>query len=267
MAVLIISGCFGLITIYANSLSNLVKSKLEIQLILNPSINDAKALIMQKDLQTKPYAASIDFVSKEEALKIMSQTLGENIQEFAGENPFFSSFLLTLEKKYAHADSLIWIKNELLAFKGVSEVYFQDNILDLVNKNIKNISYVFLAFGSMLLLLAITLINNAIKLHLHAQRFLIKTMQLVGATRFFIQKPYLGRAIFQGLIAALGSIASLYALLHYVQNAIPEIAILRNPLYEVYVFAAVLLFGFAISFLSTYFAVSKYIKLRTEELY
>jgi len=207
------------------------------------------------------------YVNKELAARNLTQDLGEDFVNFLGYNPLLSTVDVYLKADYANTKGIEALKTQISKNPVVKEVIYQSSLIDMVNKNINTISLVILAFAAILLVISVALINNTIRLAIYSQRFLIKSMQLVGATRNFIRKPFILIAALHGLIAAFIAIIILLGVLFYAQREIPEIVILRN--YTEFGFVLIFLVGVGIfiTAISTLFAVSKYLRLKIYDLY
>jgi cell division transport system permease protein len=265
--VLVMLGMLGLILVHAKNLSNYVKENIVLNIIVDEGAKETDVLQFQKDLNANPAVKQTQYVNKELAARNLTKDLGEDFVNFLGYNPLLSTVDVYLKADYANNKSIEALKAQIGKNPVVKEVIYQSSLIDMVNKNINAISLVILAFAAILLLISIALINNTIRLAIYSQRFLIKSMQLVGATRNFIRRPFVLIAALHGLIAAIIAIIILLAVLFYAQREIPEIVILRN-----YVeFGFVLLFlvgvGIFITAISTSFAVSKYLRLKIYDLY
>ncbi|MBK1441070.1 FtsX-like permease family protein [Parapedobacter sp. ISTM3] len=265
--VLLMTGLLGLLLVHAKNLSNYVKENIVLNIIMNEGAGEGNVLAFQKELESDRYVLRSQYISKELAAKNLSQELGEDFVEFLGHNPLLSSIDVYLKAEYANTDSIETFIKKVSANDMVKEVVYQESLIDMVNKNIRTISIVILAFTAVLLIVAVALINNTIRLAIYSQRFLIKSMQMVGATRGFIRRPFLGYGILHGLLGALIAILLLLLTLHLGQREIPELVFLRNWFEFVVIFVVVALLGILISGLSTYFAVSKYLRLKSNELY
>ncbi len=224
-------------------------------------------LAYQKELESDNYVLRSEYISKELAAENLSKELGEDFVEFLGHNPLLSSIDIYLKAEYANTDSIQTFIKKVAAKEMVKEVVYQESLIDMVNKNIRTIGIVILAFTALLLVIAVALINNTIRLAIYSQRFLIKSMQMVGATKGFIRRPFLGYGILHGLLGALIAILLLLLTLHLGQREIPELVFLRNWFEFIVIFVIVAALGILISGLSTYFAVSKYLRLKSNELY
>lgn len=265
--VLLMAGLLGLILVHARNLSNHIKENIVLNIILDEKTDEKAALKLQEELNENDYVRSTHYISKELAARNLQQDLGEDFLEFLGYNPLSGSIDVHLKAEYAQQDS---IKNFITAAsknKEINEIIYQESLLDLVNKNIRIIGLVILAFATILLIIAVALINNTIRLSIYSQRFLIKSMQMVGATKGFIRKPFLGYGILHGLLGAVIAIILLILVLYLGQKQIPELILLENYFEFGLIFIGVILVGILISGISTYFAVSKYLRLRMTDLY
>lgn len=265
--VLFLLGLFSVLVMNAKLLSDHVKENLQVQIFLNDEAAQNDMKILEKQLEAYPFVKSLEFVSKEAAVRVLTDDLGENFVDFLGYNPLLASFNMTVSADFANTDSLSMIKGNLMKKEIIKEVLYQENALDLINKNINTVASVIAVFSLLLLFITITLINNSIRLSLYAQRFLIKSMQLVGATAWFIKQPYLRKSFLQGLLSVLIAGILLYAVLHLSDSQLPELKDFRNDSYTVYIGAAMLFLGLTISLVSTWFAISKYLRNKIDDLY
>ncbi|WP_353184173.1 permease-like cell division protein FtsX [Parapedobacter lycopersici] len=265
--VLLMTGLLGLILVHAKNLSDYVKENIVLNVIMNDGVSEGDVLAYQKQLEADPYVLRSEYISKELAAKNLSEELGEDFVEFLGHNPLLSSIDVYLKAQYANTDSIQPFIKKISANQLIKEVVYQESLIDMVNKNIRTIGIVILAFTALLLVIAVALINNTIRLAIYSQRFLIKSMQMVGATKGFIRRPFLGYGILHGLLGALIAILLLLLTLHLGQREIPELVFLRNWFEFIIIFIIVAALGILISGLSTYFAVGKYLRLKSNELY
>lgn len=261
------TGMLGLLLVHAKNLSNYVKENIVLNIIMNEGVSEGNVLAYQKELESDPYVLRAEYISKELAAENLSKELGEDFVAFLGHNPLLSSIDVYMKAEYANTDSIETFIKKVSAKEMVKEVVYQESLIDMVNKNIRTIGIVILAFTALLLVIAVALINNTIRLAIYSQRFLIKSMQMVGATRGFIRRPFLGYGILHGLLGALIAILLLLLTLHLGQREIPELVFLRNWFEFIAIFVIVAALGIIISGLSTYFAVSKYLRLKSNELY
>lgn len=265
--VLLMTGLLGLILVHAKNLSKYVKENIVLNIIVNDNVNEGDVLAMQKDLERDPYVLRTEYISKELAAKNLKEDLGEDFVEYLGHNPLLPSIDIYLKEQYANTDSIQTFIQKSAKNSRVKEIIYQESLIDMVNKNIRIISIVVLAFTIVLLIIAVALINNTIRLAIYSQRFLIKSMQLIGATRNFIRKPYLLYGIFHGLLGAMIAILLLIFTLQFAQKQIPDLVFLRNWYEFVTIFLIVVALGVVISGFSTYFAVTKYLRAKSHSLY
>jgi cell division transport system permease protein len=265
--VLLMTGLLGLILVHAKNLSNYIKENIVLNIILDEEAGEADALKLQTDLNKNNQILSTEYISKDLAARNLQQDLGEDFLEFLGYNPLSASIDVHLKAEYANQDSIQFFVKEVSANKLVKEVVYQESLLDMVNKNIRIIGLVILTFTVILLIIAVALINNTIRLSIYSQRFLIKSMQMVGATKGFIRRPFLGYGILHGLLGSIIAIILLIVVLYFGQQQIPELILLQNHFEFAIIFIGVIAIGILISGLSTYFAVTKYLRLRMNDLY
>jgi cell division transport system permease protein len=265
--VLVMLGMLGLIVVHAKNLSNYFKENIVLNIIVDEGAKETDVLQFQKELDANPAIKHTQYVNKELAARNLTKDLGEDFVNFLGYNPLLPTVDVYLKADYANTRSIEALKARIGKNPVVKEVIYQSSLIDTVNKNINAISLVILAFAVILLLISIALINNTIRLAIYSQRFLIKSMQLVGATRSFIRRPFVLIAALHGLIAAIISIIILLAVLFYAQKEIPEIVILRNYTEFGFVLLFLVGVGIFITAISTSFAVSKYLRLKIYDLY
>lgn len=265
--VLLALGILGLILVHAKNLSNYVKENIVLNIIVDEGAKEADVLQFQKELNANPAVKQTLYVNKELAAKNLTQDLGEDFVNFLGYNPLLSTVDVYMKADYANNKSIDSLKAHISKNPIVKEVIYQSSLIDMVNKNINTIGIIILGFGAILLIISIALINNTIRLAIYSQRFLIKSMQLVGATKGFIRKPFVLVAMLHGLIASFIAVIILLGLLYYAQREFPEIIIMGNYTE----FGILLLFlsglGIFITALSTTFAVGKYLRLKIYDLY
>jgi cell division transport system permease protein len=265
--VLFMLGLLGLILLHTKKLSDYVKENIGLTVVLKDSIREADINQFQKSLDAAHYVKSTEFVNKEQAAATLKQDLGEDFIQFLGYNPLLSSIDVHLKADFANSDSLRWIEKEITQNVNVKEIYYQKSLVDLVNENVKKIGLIILVFSSLLLVISIALINNSIRLSIYSKRFIIRTMQLVGATQGFIRKPFVFSGIRHGIYGALIAIALLIGIIYWAQSEIPELIVLQDVDLFASLFGIVLFLGIFITWICTYFAVRKYLRLKTDDLY
>ncbi|MNJ87639.1 Cell division protein FtsX [compost metagenome] len=265
--VLLMLGMLGLILVHAKNLSNYVKENIVLNIIVDEGAKETAVLQFQKELNANQAIKSTVYVNKEMAARNLTNDLGEDFVNFLGYNPLLSTIDVYLKADYANNKSIDALKASIAKNPIVKEVIYQSSLIDMVNKNINTIGLIILGFAAILLIISVALINNTIRLAIYSQRFLIKSMQLVGATRNFIRKPFILVAALHGLIAAFIAILILLGILFYAQKEIPEMIILRNYTEFGIVLASLIGVGVFITAISTSFAVSKYLNLKIYDLY
>lgn len=265
--VLLMLGVLGLILVHAKNLSIYVKENIVLNIIVDEGAKEADVLQFQKELNANPAVKQTQYVNKELAARNLTQDLGEDFVNFLGYNPLLSTIDVYLKADYANNKSIDALKAQISKNPAVKEVIYQSSLIDMVNKNINTIGLIILGFAVILLVISIALINNTIRLAIYSQRFLIKSMQLVGATKGFIRRPFVLIAMLHGLIASFIAVILLLGLLFYAQKEIPEIVILRNYTEFGIVLLSLVGVGIFITALSTTFAVGRYLRLKIYDLY
>lgn len=265
--VLFMLGSLLFVILNAKKLSDHVKESFRVQVFLKEDAKDADILKFKKLLEAEDFVVETKYITKEEAVQMMEEEIGENFVEFLGFNPLQASLDVHLESEYAHSDSLIWIEESILANPRVKEVVYQPDLIDLINQNIRKISMVVLGFSLLLLIIAIALINNTIRLSVFSKRFIIRSMQLVGATRGFILRPFVWQGIVNGIWAAILALLLIMGVLYFVKTELPELMNIQDIKTLVELFSMVVLLGIFISVISTIFAVNKYIRSDLSKLY
>lgn len=265
--VLFMLGLLGLIILHAKKLSDYVKESIGFSIILKENVKEVDIVQLQKTLDATEYVKYTEYITKEQAAESLKEDLGEDFISFLGYNPLLASIDVYLQADYANNDSIAWIEKELTANNKVKEVIYQKSLIKMVNENIKKISLVILGFSALLLLIAIALINNTIRLSIYSKRFLIKTMQLVGATKSFIRRPFVWKGILHGLLGSFIAIALLIGVIYLAQREVPELFELQDTDLFLAMFAIVVVLGIFMAWLSTTLAVRKYLRLKTEDLY
>ncbi len=265
--VLYVLGLFGLIALHANSLSAFVRENLLLQVFLDEEATAGPINQLYRELKVSPFTKSIQYINKEEASGLLKRDLGEDFVSFLDYNPLMASFNINLRADYARRDSILPVKARLNLHPIVKEVYYQENALQLLDEHADQVILIFGGLSLVLLITSLILINQSVKLSLFSQRFLIKTMQLVGATRSFIRKPYLIKALFNGFISGVLAVLLLVASMAVAQYRLPELAALQRWEQVGVLLAAVLGAGLFLSWFSTYTAISRYLRYNLEELY
>ena len=265
--VLFLLGLLGMLVLNAKRLSDYVKENIGFSVILEENVKEVDVILLQKSLDASEYVKSTKYITKEEAAEELKQELGEDFIEFLGFNPLLASIEVHLYADYANQDSIDLIEEDLQQYKQIKEVFYQKSLVSLVNENIRKISLIILVFSGLLLLVAITLINSTIRLSVYSKRFIINTMQLVGATRGFIRRPFLYRSAGNGIFAAFLAGGLLAGVLYAAQQEFRDIISFQDIEIVGILFLCVLIFGILINWISTFFAVSKYLRMKVDKLY
>lgn len=265
--VLFVLGLFGLLVINAKGIANEVKENFAITVLLSNEAPEVEVRQFQKSLELTPYVKSTEFISKDEAAEQLREELDEDFMEFLGYNPLLNSIEVRLKADYVTEEQLAFLEKEYTKKDFVKEVVYDKPLIQLMNENIERIGIFLIAGSVLLLLIAIALINSSIRLSIYSRRFLIKTMQLVGATKSFIRKPFIWTSLRHGIMGSVVALLFLSALIYYISLHVPGFTELQNPIKLALLYAGVVLSGILISMSCTFFALRKYLKLTTNQLY
>ena len=264
---LFIVGLMGLLVLNARNLSEYVKENISFSVILDEDVKEVDIIRIQKNLDAARYVKSTRYITKERAARELEEMLGEDFISYLGYNPLLPSIEVYLYAAYANPDSIQVIEKDIEQFSNVQEVYYQKSLVHLVNENIRQISIILIAFSLMLFLVSISVINNTIRLSVYARRFLINTMQLVGATNSFIRRPFLYKSAFHGMFAAIFANALMLGLIYMAQKEFAELFGFQDIQTIGMLFLAVIVLGIIINLISTFFAVTRFLRLKTDDLY
>ncbi|MDX2302485.1 MAG: permease-like cell division protein FtsX [Microscillaceae bacterium] len=271
--VLFIFGLCGLLILHTNQLGQIIRRNFELQIFLKHNLEQSELDDLRRTLINKPFTQKtkgkpdVSFISKEEAKTEFIQSTGEDFMRFLNDNPLRDSFVLKIKPEFYTNPQIIRIQKELEKIPGVFEVSYVKDLVITINRNIAMISLVLLLFGVFILLTVIILIDNTIKLALFSQRLLIRSMQLVGATDSFIQRPFIIQAMIQGSISGLISSCILFALLKYLHLQLPELILLYRLEDFLALICLLIVLGSLVGGLSAFRAVRKYLRLSLDELY
>lgn len=264
--VLFLVGLMSLLILNASRLSDYIQEHIGFTLVLQDDAQESDVLRLQKLLSATPYVKSSEYISKDQAAKKLSAELGEDFVEFLGFNPLFSSVELKIHAEYMNSENLLELEHTFLEYPEVKDVYYQRDLVNVINQNVNKIGAVLLGFTLLLLFIFTALINNTVRISMHNQRFSINTMKLVGATHAFIRKPFLRQSLISGVIGALIAITTLLSILLSYQNL--DIAFqINNTSSTVITMLLILIFGVLIATSSTFFSVNKYLRMKYEELF
>jgi len=265
--VLFLVGFLGLILLKTNSITQHFKEKVVLTIFLKDNAKSKDVEILKGELRKAPYTKSIVYISKKEAAEKYSEDIGENFLEFLGENPLKNAIDVSLNSEFVNPEEMEKIEKQLIIRSIVEEVVYDKPLIDLLTKNISRISFWVLLFSALFTLIAVVLINSSIRLSVYSKRFTIKTMQMVGATKKFIRRPFIWQSIKLGIIGALVSNAALIGFIIYINKMVPEIELLSDYKILGILFLVVIGLGILITWISTFFATQRFLNLRTDELY
>jgi cell division transport system permease protein len=265
--VLFLLGMLGLFVINSKKLADDFKEEIAMTIFFDNEANDTIIKAFESELQTAPFVKSFDYVTKNEAAKQHTDIIGEDFINFLGANPLQNSFDIHLKADYIVNDSIAKIESRFRKNELISDIVYDKQLVNLVNDNIKKVSMWILIISGFLAFVAVLLINSSMRLSIYSNRFIIKTMQMVGATKSFIRKPFIWRSIKLGMIGAGLAIIALVATLYYINSTYPNLNILEEEFLTAAVLIGVLVVGIIITWLSTFFATQRFLNLRTDDLY
>jgi cell division transport system permease protein len=270
---LLVLGVFGTLLIYSKELERIVRENVTIQVYLKSNVNEAQRLQVAKNLSAQYFIpkdkkeSNIRFESKEQAAERFIKDTGEDFRTFLGENPLRDSFVILVDPAYQNQQSLAKIKTDVEQINGVFQVDYPETNISSLNDNLATIGLVLIGVAALFLVAVVVLINDALRLALFSQRFLIRSMQLVGAKSWFIQRPFLFRALIHGLMAGLMASGVILGLVYFANERIEALRLVQNQSRMTTLLGSLILMGIFVAVLSTYRAVSKYLKLSLDELY
>ncbi|WP_395058643.1 cell division protein FtsX [Flavobacterium sp.] len=265
--VLFLLGMLGLFVVNSKKLSDDFREGIAMSVYFKDEAKDTTLANFKSELKASKYAKTFTYVSKDIAAKQHTDIIGENFLEFLGENPLQNSFDIHLKANYVVADSIAKIESKLRENTMISDIIYDKQLVNMVNDNVKKVSLWILIISGLFCVIAVLLINSSMRLSIHSNRFIIKTMQMVGATKSFIRKPFLWRGVKLGMIGAGIAIAALLGVLFYIDSNFPNLGIFNDKLTIIAILLGVFGTGILITLLSTYFATQRFLNLRTDDLY
>lgn len=265
--VLFLMGLLGLLVLNTKKVADHFKEQIALTVYLNDNAKDVEIEQLKKSLALAEYTKSSTFVSKEDAAEEHSKEIGEDFMEFLGYNPLQNSIDVYMKADYVSSEQVDEIADDLLAKGFVDEVVYDQPLISLLNENVRKISFWVLVISAIFTFIAVLLINSSIRLAVYSKRFIIKTMQMVGATKGFIRRPFIWQSVKLGIIGAFLALLGMAAVLYYLNNSFPELQLLSDKKLLLALFSGVFLTGILITWLSTFFATSRFLNLRTDELY
>ena len=265
--VLFLLGMLGLFIINSKKLADDFRENIAMTVFFKNEANDTIIKSFNAELKRAPFAKTFEYVSKDAAAKQHTDIIGEDFVTFLGENPLQNSFDIHLKADYVYKDSIAKVESQLRKNPMISDIVYDKQLVNLVNDNIKKVSMWILIISGFFTVIAVLLINSSLRLSIHSNRFIIKTMQMVGATKAFIRKPFVMRSVRLGMIGAGLAIIALIGVLIYLESNFPDLGLLDDQLLIALVLISVFGIGVLITWLSTYFATQRFLNLRTDDLY
>jgi cell division transport system permease protein len=260
-------GLLGLLVLNTKKVADHFKEQIALTVYLKDTAKEVEINQLEKSLALAEFTKSTNFVSKEDAAKAHSEEIGENFMDFLGYNPLQNSIDVYFNADYVSETQIAEISRDLGEKDFVDEVVYDKPLIALLNDNVKRISFWILVVSGLFTFIAVLLINSSIRLSVYSKRFTIKTMQMVGATKGFIRRPFIWKSIKLGLVGAVVALIGMAAVLYYIDKGFPELNLLKDEMILGALFLAVFLLGILISWFSTFFATQRFLNLKTDELY
>lgn len=265
--VLFLLGLLGMLVLNAKKVSDHFKEQVVVTIYLKDSAKEVETKQLEKSLAMADYVKSTEYVSKEQAAEFMKAENGEDFMDFVGYNPLQNSIDVHLKADFVTSEHLEKISAEALNKNFVDEVTYDNDLVKLMNDNVKKISFWVLVISSIFTLIAVLLINSSIRLAVYSKRFTIKTMQMVGATKQFIRRPFVWKSVRLGMIGAALALIGMAIVLYYLNKTFIDLNLLSNPILVILLFAFVFALGIVITWISTHFATQRFLNLKTDQLY
>ena len=265
--VLFLLGLLGMLVLNAKTISDNFKEQVVMTIYLSDSAKQVEVNQLEKSLILADYVKTTKYVSKEDAAALMKDEYGEDFLDNVGYNPLQNSIDVHLKADFVTEQYLDSISNVTLNKKFVEEVRYDKDLVSIMNNNVKRISLWILVISALFTLIAVLLINSSIRLAVYSKRFIIKTMQMVGATKKFIRRPFIWQSVKLGIIGSILALLGMAVVFYYLNNSFPEIELLNNPILVGSLFIGVFLLGILITWISTFFATQRYLNLKTDHLY
>jgi cell division transport system permease protein len=265
--VLFLLGCLGLLVLNAKKLADHFREQVVVTIYLNDSAKEVEVNQLQKSLAMADYTKEAKYVSKEEAAQIVKSDIGEDFMEFLGTNPLQNSIDVYLKADYVTNETLDGITAELSNKAFIEDIKYDNDLVEIMNNNVKKITFWVLILSAVFTLIAVLLINSSIRLAVYSKRFIIKTMQMVGATKRFIRRPFVSKSIQLGIIGAIVALIGMSVVLYYLNSTFPQLELLQKPILIGALFTGVFLLGILITWISTFIATQRFLNLKTDQLY
>ena len=264
---LFLLGMLGLLVLNTKKVADHFKEQIALTVYLNDNAKEVEIEQLKKSLAMADYTKSTKYISKEEAAEEHSKEIGEDFMEFLGYNPLQNSIDVYMNADFVSSEQVDKIAEDLTAKNFVDEVVYDKPLIALLNDNVKKISLWVLVASALFTFIAVLLINSSIRLAVYSKRFIIKTMQMVGATKGFIRRPFIWQSVKLGIIGAVVALIGMAAVLYYLNNSFRELELLGDVKMLVILFSGIFLMGVIITWISTFFATSRFLNLKTDELY
>jgi len=265
--VLFLLGLLGLLVLNSKRVADYFKEQISVTIFLKNDAKEVEVTQLKQSLALAEYTKSADYVSKEQAAEEHSVTIGENFIDYLGYNPLQNSIDVHLIADYVTPELIEEITTEINNKDFVDDVVYDKPLIAKLTENVKKVSFWVLIVSSVFLFIAVLLINSSIRLSVYAKRFTIKTMQMVGATKHFIRRPFIWRSIRLGIIGSIIAMIGMGIVLYYLNNSFTELKLLEDKLLIIVLFGFIFLIGIFITWLSTFFATQRFLNLKTDELY
>lgn len=265
--VLFLLGCLGLFVFNAKKVADHFKEQVVLTIYLNDNAKEVEVDQLKKRLLLADYTKNIAYVSKEEAAEIMKAENGEDFMEYLGYNPLQNSIDVYLKADFVTNDIIDDITEELSEKDFIADLRYDKDLVFLMNNNVKKITFWVLVISALFTLIAVLLINSSIRLAVYSKRFIIKTMQMVGATKSFIRKPFVYKSVQLGIIGAIIALAAMAVVLYYLNQTFPELQLVKEPILIAGIFIGIFVIGIVITWLSTFIATQRFLNLKTDQLY
>jgi cell division transport system permease protein len=265
--VLFVLGVTAIVAYELRKWSNELKEQLLVEVVLNDEITYEQAMQLRDSIKQTGRVKKVQFISKEQAAKLLPDEMGDSYMTLLGYNPLYPSLDVSLLPQHADTDSFLLLKNYIASLPGVLAINSQEGIFDKLNLNINAFTMVGAVLAAILMMFAVSVIFTTLRLVIYSNRFVIRSMQLIGATRWFIIRPYFWRSLLNGFISVLMASLLLAGMLFFLDTRMPELGVQSDLITFALLFAALLIFGLLISLLSTMMAVFKYLRLKPEALY
>ena len=265
--VLFLLGCLGLLVINSKKVADHFKEQVVMTIYLNDTAKEVEVNQLKKSLAMADYSKEATYVSKEEAAEMMKAETGEDFMDFVGYNPLKNSIDVYLKADFVTTEKLSEISESLSTKSFIEEIKYDNDLVELMNDNVKKISFWVLIISGLFTLIAVLLINSSIRLAVYSKRFIIKTMQMVGATKSFIRRPFVWKSVQLGIVGAIVALAGMAVVLYYLDQYFPELELLRNTVMIAGLFVGVFVLGVIITWISTFIATQRFLNLKTDQLY